>query len=199
MSYRVCRHITSSTFKVNGQLCKVFLDPTTEFTPGYWLWNVGFAVGKSTRQVNDWYQKRKNKRRRSLEQQLTGTSGIKAISRGFKEVLRLRWAIEPGDALAITCTAADPLQQFYAFSRWYKHHPEWVINFERKEFLWHRPPYSSDSIRNNFLIKPVIPTDPTANTADQRYYDCFRVFPKDPCTDLSMEQTIDLLSQALQH
>ena len=91
MTYRVCRHITSSTFTVNGQLCKVFLDPQFEYRPGFWMWNVGFAVGKSRRQLNDWYWKRKNKRWRSLHQQFVGTSGIRTISRGFKEVLKLRW------------------------------------------------------------------------------------------------------------
>lgn len=197
MSYRVCRHTTSSTFKVNGQICKVFLEPVNQYRPGYWLWNVGFAIGKSPRQLNDWYRERKNKRRRSLDQQLVGTSGIKAIARGFKEVLKLRWTIEPGDVIVLDCTSGDPERQFHAWSRWHKHHPEWVIDYQERKFFWYRPPYPDDTIRQQFLIDPVVPEDPLANTADERYYDCFRVSPKVPCTDLSMEQTIDLLNLVL--
>lgn len=197
MSYRVCRHTTSSTFKVNGQICKVFLEPVNQYRPGYWLWNVGFAIGKSPRQLNDWYRERKNKRRRSLDQQLVGTSGIKAIARGFKEVLKLRWTIEPGDVIVLDCTSGDPERQFHAWSRWHKHHPEWVIDYQERKFFWYRPPYPDDAIRQQFLIDPVVPEDPLANTADERYYDCFRVSPKVPCTDLSMEQTIDLLNLVL--
>jgi len=197
MSYRICRHITSSTFIVNGQLCKVFLEPMAEHKPGYWWWNVGFAIGKSKRQLNDWYWKRKNKRRRSLDRQIVGTSGMKAIARGFKEVLKLRWTVEPGDVIVLDCTSGDPERQFHAWSRWHKHHPEWVIDYQERKFFWHRPPYPEDPLRQKFLIQPVIPEDPMANTAEQRYYDCFRVFPKVPCTDLSMEQTIDLLNLVL--
>jgi len=66
MTYRVRRKLISSKFKINNQLCKVFLEPWYEQTNGFWGWNVGFAVGKSNRQLNDWYHGRKNKRRRSL-------------------------------------------------------------------------------------------------------------------------------------
>ena len=197
MSYRVCRHLTSSTFKVNGQLCKVFLEPRIEYRPGYWLWSVGFAVGKSRRQLNDWYWQRKNKRYRSLDEKMVGTSGIKFISEGFKEVLRLRWNIEPGDAIYMECAAKDKEKQFKAFLRWAPKHPEWTMDFQEKKFFWHRPPYPDDAIRQQFRIRPVIPADPLANTADNRYYDCFRIEPKVPCTDLSMDQTLALLGQVL--
>ena len=47
-------------------MCKVIIDPWCKLDNGFWAWNVGFAVGKSNRQINDWYHKRKNKRARSL-------------------------------------------------------------------------------------------------------------------------------------
>jgi len=124
MSYRVCRKFTSSTFQVEEQLCKIFLDPMVEYQPGYYIWNVGFAIGKSQRQLNDWYWKRKNKRARSLNNQLVGRSGLKAIRRGFEEVLRLRWCIEPGDGIVLDCTSGDPERQFHAWSRWHRRNPE---------------------------------------------------------------------------
>ena len=197
MSYRVCRHTTTSTFKVNGQVCKVFLEPVNQYQPGYWVWNLGFAIGKSKRQLNDWYYKKQNKRRRSIDQRFTGQSNMKAFALGVRTMLKLRWAIQPGDVLMIDCTSKDPEKQFRAYWYWLKKHPEWVVDFEKKEIFWYRPPYYNDLIRQNFLIYPVIPDDPTANTAADRYYDCFRAFPKVPCTDLSMEQTIDLLNLVL--
>lgn len=175
MTYRVRRKFTSSTFIVEGQLCKIFLEPIYEYRPGFFVWNVGFAIGKSRHQLNDWYWKRKNKRRRSLERQLVGRSGLKAIRRGFEEVLRLRWNIEPGDCLVLDCTSGDPDRQFHAWSRWHRYHPEWVIDYQKKEFIWYRPPYADDQIRTQFDIISHKPVDVLANTAEARYFDCFRV------------------------
>lgn len=196
MTYRVCRHCTTSTFRVDGYICKVFLEPMCELRPGYYMWNVGFGVGKSRRQINDWYWKRKNKRARSLQKQITGRSGMKAIRRGFEQVLRLRWNIQPGDGLVLDCTSGDPERQFHAWSRWHRHHPEWVIDEGKKEFLWYRPPYMDDPIREFFDVKPIVPSDPLANTASDRYSDCFLVRPKGSGTYQSMAEIIDQLNQA---
>jgi len=197
MSYRICRHNTSSTFRVNGQLCKVFLEPVEEHRPGYWLWNLGFAIGKSKRQLNDWYHRKQNKRRRSLDARLTGQHGMKAFSTGVRTMLKMRWAIQPGDVLVIDCTSNNPEKQFRSYWYWLRRHPEWVIDFQEKKIFWYRPPYADDPIRQQFLIRPVVPEDPMANTAEQRYFDCFRIEPKIPCSELSMEQTLHLLGQVL--
>lgn len=197
MSYRVCRKFTSSTFQVEGQLCKVFMEPRFEYQPGFYIWNVGFAIGKSSRQLNDWYWRRKNKRWRSLNNQLVGRSGLKAIRRGFEEVLRLRWCIEPGDGIVLDCTSKDPERQFHAWSRWHRYHPEWVIDYQKREFLWYRPPYLDDPARKLFKIIPVTPKDPLMNTVGQNYFDTFRVQPKSGCNDLSSDQITDLLSLVL--
>lgn len=198
MSYRVCRHLTTSTFQVGDQICKIFMEPEAEYRPGYWMWNIGFAVGKSKRQLNDWYWRRKNKRRRSLDKHVVGLSGMKTIARGAKELFQtLRWKIEPGDGIKVDCTSKDPESQFRGFHRWIKNHPEWVVDYNRKEFYWYRPPYADDPIRKDFLITPIIPSDPLASTDQEHYFDCFLVQPKVPCTELSMEQMLALLNQAL--
>ena len=197
MTYRVCRHLTSSTFVVDGQLCKVFLEPQFEYRPGFWMWNVGFAVGKSRRQLNDWYYRKQNKRRRSLDARLTGKSGMKAFSSGVRTMLRMRWALQPGDVIVIDCTSNSPEKQFRSYWYWLRRHREWVIDFEEKKIFWHRPPYPDDAIRQQFRIRPVTPADPLANTSESRYYDCFRVEPKVHCNELSMDQTLGLLGQVL--
>ena len=191
MTYRVRRQCTCTTFRVDGQLCKIFLEPKFEYKPGFFVWNTGFSLGKSKRQINDWYWNRKNKRRRSLQNRLVGRSGLKAIRRGFEEVLKLRWCIEPGDCLILDCTSGDPERQFHAWSRWRRYHPEWGCNDSRREFFWYRPPYENDPLREIYKFRSITPADPLANTNEQRYFDCFQLLSVIPGKAQSMEQTHD--------
>ena len=180
MTYRVRRKFTSSTFLVDGQLCKVVFDPLWKNQYGTTAWNVGFAIGKSRRQLNDWYQRRKNKRARSIKGRMNGKSGMKTIIKGFEEVLRLRWNIEPGDCVVLDCTSAHPEKQFRAWSRWMKHHPDWTASVKNLEFYWFRPPHPTDPLWESYRIIPQVPKDPLMNTADRRYYDCFLVTSLNP-------------------
>ena len=197
MTYRISRHLTTSTFTVGNQLCKLFLEPMYAYQPGYWIWNLGYAVGKSPRQLNDWYNRRNNKRKKSIDGRITGTTGMKAFSKGVQNMLRLRWHVEPGDIVMIDCTSGQPEKQFRAYWYWVKRHQDWTVDVNEKKIFWYRPPYPDDVIRQQFRIHPVVPADPLANTLAERYFDCFRVEPKVPCTDLSMEQTLGLLGQVL--
>ena len=197
MAYRVRRKFISTKFCIDDQICKIFLNPLREYREGYWCWKVGFAVGKSNRQLNDWFNERKNKRSRSLHQKITGRTGMKAIRRGFQEVLKLRWLMQPGDCLELDCTSGDPERQFHAWSRWHKYHPEWVINFDKKSFYWYRPPYPDDAVWKSFDITPITPVDRVANTIGEKYFDCFRVKPKGDKKEFSMEETLELMGQIL--
>ena len=124
MTYRPHRRTLTSTIKVGNHLCKVFISPWDDVPDGTVVWKVGFAVGKSRRQINDWYRVRRNKHYRSLHKHMTGTEGFKTIPRGFNEVLRLRWLIPAGDTIFIDCTSADPEKQWKTFSRWRRWHPD---------------------------------------------------------------------------
>ena len=199
MSYRVCRKFISTTFRVEGQLAKIFLEPIYEHRPGFWTWNVGFAVGKSRRQLNDWYWKRKNRRRRTLHTQLTGKSGMKTIRRGFEEVLRLRWHVQPGDCIVLDCTSADPERQFHAWSRWHRRHPEWVIDYDKKEFIWYRPPYPDDQVWDYCQVVGRQPADLLANTAGDAYFSAFSLRLKDPHKHQSNHQIAVQYSQVLEN
>lgn len=195
MTYRTRRKFTSSTFQVGDQICGIFLEPMVEYKPGFWMWNVGFAVGKSKRQLRDWYWKRKNKRARSLNNQIVGRSGMKAIRRGFEEVLRLRWALEPGDALVLDCTSGDPERQYHAWSRWHRWHPEWVLDPEKREFIWYRPPYPDDTLWDYFDVKGLTPDNPKESISPERYFDCFLLRLKGSRTYRSIQEIADLLHQ----
>ena len=197
MTYRVRRKFTSTKFCIDDQICKVFLHPEHEYRKDCWFWKVGFAVGKSNRQLNDWFNEKKNKRARSIHKQMTGKTGMKAILRGFKEVLKLRWSVQPGDCIELDCTSGDPERQFHAWSRWHKYHPEWVINYDYKSFYWYRPPYPDDAVWKSFDITPITPVDRVANTAGENYFNCFRVKPKGNKKEFSMEETLELVGQIL--
>ena len=197
MTYRVRRKFTSTTFCIDDQICKIFFSPEKEYREGFWLWKVCFAVGKSRRQLNDWFNDRKNKRARSLHKKMTGRTGMKAIRKGWEVVLRLRWVVQPGDAIELDCTSGDPERQFHAWSRWQRHHPEWVVNFDTKMYYWYRPPYADDPIWESFDITPVVPENKYVNTGGDRYFDCFLVRPKGGKKSISMQQTLELIGQVL--
>jgi len=182
------RQFTTSTFFVEGQRCKIFFQPLSEFKKGFWIWNVGFAVGKSNRQLNDWYWKRKNKRARSITNKITGKSGLKTIKKGFEEVLKLRWIVEPGDVIFLDCTSGDPERQFKAWSRWHRYHPEWTIDYEKKIFFWHRPPHADDPVWDNYKVIGKTPANPLLNTEPYRHGDCFYLLPLHPHTARSKHQ-----------
>ena len=179
MSKRIRRKSISNTFKIKGHLCKVILDRWCKLDSGFWLWNVGFAVGKSNRQINDWYHKRKNKRACSLRNQLTGKVGVQAIAEGWKTVLKLRWNIEPGDSLVIRCTSRNPKQQFRAFEYWRRYHCDWLYDKDKLEFYWTRPPYPDDTIWNKGKIIGVTPKNVLEPIHPGAYFDCFTFLPYD--------------------
>jgi len=177
MTYRVCRKRSTTTFKVNDQYCKVFLTPLYEYEPNHWVWKFGFAVSKSKRQLNDWYQKKKNQRSRLLHTQITGKSGVIPIIRGFDCVLRMRWQLEPGDAVYIDSTSARRHTQFRAFLRWLPRHPDWEADCFNKIFWWHRPPYAGDPLYKMGKIIPVVPEDPLAPLVSEQYFQSFLFHP----------------------
>ena len=170
------RKFTTSTFIVEGQLCKIFFEPKNEFQKGFWFWNVGFAVGRSNRQINDWYWKRKNRRARSLNNKIIGKSGVKIIKKGFETVLDLRWILHPGDCYRIDCTSGEPEKQFRAYKYWHRNHPDILVDKERREFIWHRPPYANDPIWRTHKIIGFTPSNTRMSMEGQRYSSCFQAF-----------------------
>ena len=175
MTYRTRRKFISSKFRINNQLCKIFLEPWYLQENGFWAWNVGFAVGYSNRQLNDWYNNRKNKRRNSLHKRLTGCQGIKTILLAFNGILKLRWHIPPGDAIVIGCTSNDPKKQFRVYNYFFRNRPEWVIDSTKLNVYWIRPPYPSDKVWELGKIIPRIPSHPLNSTHSDLYYQCFDV------------------------
>ena len=190
MSYRVRRKFTSYKFCVNGQICKFFLEPIKEYLPGFYFWNVGFAIGKSNRQLNDWYRERKNKRATKIRRRLTGKSGIKPLSIAYRKMMEMRWILEPGDALVIKCRSSDPEKEFKALLRWKRKYPDWKVNERDKEIMWYRPPYPHEDIYDSYNIIKKIPKDPFLVVEGSNYLLCFDYSLKAQCIDRSNLQTL---------
>ena len=159
-------------------LCKVYIRRYIEFQPGFFGWHVGFAIGKSNRQLSDWFWEKKNRRAKSIRKKMTGKSGLKLIKLGFEKVLDLRWKIEPGDAIIFDCSSAYPDKQFHAWKRWQRKHPDIFINEEKKEFVWHRPPHYVDPVWQKYKIIPKVPKEPLAYINEEIYHSCFEVITK---------------------
>ena len=188
MTYRVRRKLISTTFKINSTLCKLFIEPWGISQKNFWVWNVGFVIGKSNRQLNDWYTERRNKRARSITEKVTGKEGVTTITQGWKRVLKYRWLIPPGDTICLDCTSGDPDKQFRAWSFLKRHHHDWDVDEVKKEFYWTRPPYPRDPVWDTSIIIPRIPKDPLGSISDQDYFDCFDALPKDQHKAISRNQ-----------
>lgn len=161
------------------------------------MWKFGFAVSKSKRQLNDWYKEKKNRRSNLLHKQLTGKSGMKTIVQGFHHVLLMRWHLEPGDCLFLDCTSKEPDKQFKAWSRWLRYHPDWEVDYARKMFWWHRPPYSNDPLYEIGTIVPKVPADPLAPLVDEQYYECFLFHPAPGVLEGMLQSKIETENQSI--
>jgi hypothetical protein len=182
------RKFTTYKFFVEGQVGKVFLRPQKKWKDGFWLWHIGFAVGKSTRQVNDWYYMKQNKRAKSVRYRITGKAGIKTVIEAIKGIMTVRWSLHPGDVLYCDCTSSEPDKQFKAMSWLIRKHPEWAIDPEAKVFFWHRPPYANDEIWKTHEIIGKTPANPLQSTGSNQYFECFDASPKDQYTAKSKDQ-----------
>ena len=182
------RKFTTYKFFVEGQVGKVFLRPPKKWKDGFWLWHIGFAVGKSTRQVNDWYYMKQNKRAKSVRHRITGKAGIKTVIEAIKGIMTVRWSLHPGDVLYCDCTSSEPDKQFKAMSWLIRKHPEWAIDPKAKVFFWHRPPYANDEIWKTHEIIGKTPANPLQSTGSNQYFECFDASPKDQYTARSKDQ-----------
>lgn len=196
MTYRVCRKRSTTTFKLGDQYCKLVLEPNYVYVDDRWVWKFGFAVSKSKRQLNDWYNERKNKRAKNLGSRLTGKQGMKTISQGFHHALLMRWQIEPGDVVYIDCRSVNSEKQFRAYYRWTAKHPDWVILPNERLFMWYRPPYWNDPIYQCGKITGVVPADPTAPVVESAYYECFLLDPDPEVLEDMLRSKVETKNQS---
>ena len=140
MGFRIKRRKkTGKIFLQTGIYVKVRLIPWIKTTNGC-VWLASMAASRSQRQINDWMNRRKNRRVRRLDTNLTGKTGnlTQAIAIRFTRQM-LTW-IPPGDSISFRCESAKAEKQFRVWTKWFlKHEPDnWVIDEEHKAFFFYR-------------------------------------------------------------
>jgi len=84
----------------------------------FWLLSLG--ISKSKRQLNDWLNKRKNKRSKKLSTNLTGNSGLLPQLMAVRHLRVWTEELHPGDCIFFLCESKEKLKQFKIYSRWFK-------------------------------------------------------------------------------
>ena len=84
----------------------------------FWLLSLG--ISKSKRQLNDWLNKRKNKRAKKLSVQLIGNSGLLPQLMAVRHLRVWTEKLPPGDCIFFLCESKEKLKQFKVYSRWFK-------------------------------------------------------------------------------
>jgi hypothetical protein len=119
-----------------GYLLKMRLIPWIRTTKGC-VWLASLAVSKSSRQINDWMDERKNARVRQMDTSLTGKigNGVQAIA--IRQVRKWVDELPLGHSFTLRCESALPDKQFRVWKRWFEMHEDsnWEISEEHKSFF----------------------------------------------------------------
>lgn len=105
-----------------------------------WLGSIG--VSKSKRQLNDWMNRRKNRRTRQLDGNLTGKAGNKIQAVAIRCLHDWISFIPPGDFVLFRCESTKPEKQFKVWKKWILRHNYYLnpdIDEELKSFFFHKP------------------------------------------------------------
>ena len=107
------------------------------------VWLGSIANARSNRQINDWLMRRKNRRTRSLDGNLTGKSGNKVQAIAIRALRELVDYIPVGDSVVFRCESAMPAKQFRVWKKWILRH-DWDLN-----------PDIDEDLKSFFFYKPV--------------------------------------------
>ena len=140
MSQRIKRKKTTSVTQLsNNYILKLRLIPWLYSDDGV-IWLASMAVGKSTRQINDWMARRKNKRVRQMDSSLTGKEANRTQAIAIRQVREWIKSIPPGDSLTLRCESAVPARQFRVWKKWFEKHEKekWKISEYFQSFFYYK-------------------------------------------------------------
>ena len=105
----------------------------------FWLLSLG--ISKSKRQLNDWLNKRKNKRAKKLSAQLTGNSGLLPQLMAVRHLRVWTEELKPGDFIFFHCESKENIKQFKVYSRWFKQREknDWYTDSKNFLFYYFKP------------------------------------------------------------
>jgi len=110
------------------------------------FWLLSLAISKSKRQLNDWLNKRKNKRAKKLSTQLIGNSGLLPQLMAVRHLRVWTEELHSGDCIFFLCESKEKFKQFKVYSRWFK---------QRENNGWHTDPAKLLF----YYVKPIQPVE----------------------------------------
>ena len=140
MSLKIKRKKTTAITKLpKNYILKLRLIPWLYSEDGV-IWLASMAVGKSTRQINDWMARRKNKRVRQMDSSLTGNERNRTQAIAIRQVRKWIKTLPPGDSLTLRCESAVPARQFRVWKKWFEKHEKdkWVIDEYFQSFFYYK-------------------------------------------------------------
>jgi hypothetical protein len=141
LSVRCTRSKKVSSLKLkDGTILRVRIVPWIPVEDHY-IWLVSMAVGKSNRQINDWMNKRKNKRARSLAKQMTGKAAMQFQLLAMDQVRTWMDEHPGGDSITFRCESVEAEKQFRIWKKWFrrKEAVEWQVLDEELAFYYYKP------------------------------------------------------------
>ena len=105
----------------------------------FWLLSLG--ISKSKRQLNDWLNKRKNKRAKKLSARLVGSSGLLPQLMAVRHLRVWTEELPSGDYIFFLCESKEKLKQFKVYSRWFKQREinGWYTDPNKLLFYYSKP------------------------------------------------------------
>ena len=125
--------------KINNYILKTKLTPDIK-NKNNTLWLFSFAIGKSTHQINDWLNQRKNKRATKLTIALTGKSSIAPQIFALRQLRQYINELKQGDIIFFRCESKENIKQFNVWKKWFTKHEDirWEISEEHKSFFFYK-------------------------------------------------------------
>ena len=140
MTLRITRRKTVSITRLaKGFLLKLQMRPWIYTKEGV-VWIASFAVGKSTRQINDWMMQKKNQRVRRMDSSLTGKEGNRTQAIAIRQVRDWVEQLPIGDSLTLRCESNLSEKQFRVWKKWFTKHEDssWEISEDHKAFFFYK-------------------------------------------------------------
>jgi len=140
MSLRTTRAKKVATTRIGNYILKVRLSPWMFLGKDGVIWLASLAIGKSNRQINDWMNRKTNKRRYLMDISLTGRFASKTQAIAIRQVREWMREIPIGDSITLRCESALSDKQFRVWKKWFEKHEDsnWTVNEKYKSFFFYR-------------------------------------------------------------
>ena len=139
MTLRTTRANKVMITRIGDHILKARLMPWIYTDDGV-VWLASMALGKSMRQINDWMNRKENRRRRLMDSSLIGRDAMKPQLMVMYQIRKWMKEITVGDSINLRCESALSEKQFRVWKKWFEKHedPNWIANPKWKTLFFYR-------------------------------------------------------------